>query len=309
MKISILTATYNRAKYLNVLYKSIVNNISSKYEVEWLIMDDGSVDDTEDVCNKLVGTDKSVTSLFGESRLQIKYFKQENQGKMAAINNLSEHVTGDLWIECDSDDFFVENCFSKIVDEYEKISDRNDIYALAFLKQDLDGNNMGNNFKNEISTMYDLYFKEQEDGEKALVFVTNIRKNYRYELEHNERFVTEARMYHKMDKDYKMICNNEYMMVCEYQEEGYTKNINKEFVNNPFGYYMYFYEILNDMDMKGVSFGKRLYVIKHFILFGYLTGQKGKNVSTFFNNILIAILWIPGKMQSKKYVKSVIIKS
>lgn len=65
-----------------------------------------------------------------------------------------------------------------------------------------------------------------------------------------------------MDKDYKMICSNEYMMVCEYQEEGYTKNINKEFVNNPFGYYMYFYEILSDMDMKGVSFGKRLYVIK-----------------------------------------------
>ena len=79
--------------------------------------------------------------------------------------------------------------------------------------------------------------------EKALAFITEVRKKYRYELEHNERFVTEARMYHKMDKDYKMICNNEYMMVCEYQEEGYTKNIDKEFVNNPFGYYMYFYEI------------------------------------------------------------------
>ena len=65
---------------------------------------------------------------------------------------------------------------------------------------------------------------------------------------------------------------------------------------------MYFYEILNDMDMKGVSFGKRLYIIKHFILFGYLTGQKGKNVSTFFNNILIAILWIPGRIKSKKFM-------
>ena len=105
-----------------------------------------------------------------------------------------------------------------------------------------------------------------------------------------------------------MICNNEYMMVCEYQEEGYTKNIDKEFVNNPFGYYMYFYEILNDMDMKGVPFGKRLYVIKHFILFGYLTEHGEKNVNSFINNILIAILWIPGRIESKKYVKSVIIK-
>ena len=305
MKISILTATYNRAKYLNVLYKSIVNNISSKYEVEWLIMDDGSVDDTEDVCNKLVGTDKSVTSLFGESRLQIKYFKQENQGKMAAINNLSEYVTGDLWIECDSDDFFVENCFSKIVDEYEKISDRNDIYALAFLKQDLDGNNMGNNFKNEISTMYDLYFKEQEDGEKALVFVTNIRKNYRYELEHNERFVTEARMYHKMDKDYKIKCINETIMVCEYQAEGYSKNINKQFISNPFGYYKYFYEILADMDTKNIDPSKRMYVIKHYILFTYLAKKRlCLKVRGLKNKLLILLLYIPGTIKSIKYKRA-----
>ena len=103
-----------------------------------------------------------------------------------------------------------------------------------------------------------------------------------------------------------MICNNEYMMVCEYQEDGYTKNINKEFVNNPFGYYMYFYEILNDMDMKGVPFCKRLYVIKHFILFEYLTGQKSKLSKVGVKNkILIIILWIPGHIMSHKYKNGV----
>ena len=305
MKISILTATYNRAKYLNNLYKSIVSNISSRFEVEWLIMDDGSYDNTEDVCAKLVGADKSVADIFGGSRLQVKYFKQENQGKMAAINNLSEHVTGDLWIECDSDDFFVENCFSKIVDEYEKISDRNDIYALAYLKQDLDGNNMGNDFKNEESTMYDLYFKEHEDGEKALVFITNIRKNYRYELEHNERFVTEARMYHKMDKDYKIKCFNETIMICDYQEGGYTKNINKQFISNPFGYYKYFYEILADMDTKNIDSSKRMYVLKHYILFTYLTKNRlNLKIKGFKNKIMLILLYIPGRIKSRKFKKA-----
>ena len=92
-----------------------------------------------------------------------------------------------------------------------------------------------------------------------------------------------------------MICNNEYMMVCEYQEEGYTKNINKEFVNNPFGYYMYFYEILNDMDMKGVPLGKRLYVIKHFILFSTLINKKytSKCTRNIKNKIIITLLWLP----------------
>ena len=80
MKISILTATYNRAKYLNKLYSSIIDNIRSGYEIEWLIMDDGSSDNTEEVCKAFKNTES----------LKIKYYKQDNQGKMAAINNLSK---------------------------------------------------------------------------------------------------------------------------------------------------------------------------------------------------------------------------
>ena len=292
MKFSILTATYNRAKCLPKLYESLIKNKSSNYEIEWLIMDDGSKDETENL----------IKDYIAKNEFEIKFFKQQNQGKMTAINNLAQYVTGEIWIECDSDDYFTDGAFDKIKDLYEKNKERKDIYAFAFLKIDQNGNNMGNTFKKEETTMFDLYFKEGGTGEKALAFITEVRKKYRYELEHNERFVTEARMYHKMDKDYKMICSNEYMMVCEYQEEGYTKNIDKEFVNNPFGYYMYFYEILSDMDMKGVSFGKRLYVVKHFILFGYLTGQRRKKVKNIVNNIFIIVLWIPGRIKSKKFM-------
>ena len=285
MKFSILTATYNRAKCLPKLYESLIKNKSNDYEIEWLIMDDGSKDETENL----------IKDYIAKNEIKIKFFKQQNQGKMTAINNLAQYVTGEIWIECDSDDYFTD----------EKNKERKDIYGFAFLKIDQNGNNMGNTFKKEETTMFDLYFKDGGTGEKALAFITEVRKKYRYELEHNERFVTEARMYHKMDKDYKMICNNEYMMVCEYQEEGYTKNINKEFVNNPFGYYMYFYEILNDMDMKGVSLGKRLYVIKHFILFSEITKTtiKIKKIRNLLNKFLVSVLYIPGKIKSKKYIE------
>ena len=56
MRISVLTATYNRSKYLKRLYESIVNNINDKYEIEWLIMDDGSTDDTENECKQMLET-------------------------------------------------------------------------------------------------------------------------------------------------------------------------------------------------------------------------------------------------------------
>ena len=47
MKISVLTPTYNREKLLERLYKSLVKNSKYGVEIEWLIMDDGSTDQTE----------------------------------------------------------------------------------------------------------------------------------------------------------------------------------------------------------------------------------------------------------------------
>ena len=292
MKISVLTATYNRANKLKKLYESIVNNIDDSYEIEWLIMDDGSEDDTKNIC----------TQFISKKGLTIKYYYQHNQGKMQAINNLVNYSTGDLIIECDSDDFFIDKSFFTIKQMYEQNKNRKDIYAFLFLKQDQNGNNMGQDFKSKENTMFDLYFKHGETGEKAIVFIADIRKKYTYELENNETFVTEARMYHKMDKNYKVICENKYIMVCEYQQDGYSKNINKQFIKNPYGYYKYFYEILKDMDTKHILFLKRLYVVKHFILFSYVTKQKCMGIAkNICDRLLITLMYVPGRIKSKHY--------
>lgn len=289
MKISILTPTYNRKKLLKRLYNSLLENSKYEVDIEWLIMDDGSTDNTKE----------TVKEFIKENKIKIKYYKQKNQGKMSAINKLVTEATGDLIIDCDSDDYFTNNAFEIIKEEYNKYKNEENIYGLCFLKYNQNNNNMGNEFKNIKTTMFDLYFKEGETGEKAIVFFSNIRKKYKHELEHNERFVTEARMYHKMDEKYKIICINKPVMICEYQEEGYTKNIEKQFKENPYGYYEYFKEILQ-RDMKGVNFKKRLYVIKHYILFSYLTKQYySKFVKGFTNKILYIILFMPGMIKCK----------
>ncbi|MBQ3415081.1 MAG: glycosyltransferase family 2 protein [Clostridia bacterium] len=293
MKISILTATYNRANLLPQLYKSLKDNLNCKVDFEWLIMDDGSTDETK----------KIVEQFIDEKLVDIKYFYQENQGKMSAINNLVPKANGDLIIECDSDDFFTEDAFEVIKEEYEKNKDEKDIYALCFLKYDTSGKNMGRDFKKEKSTMFDLYFKEGEDGEKALVYFSDIRKKYKYKLEHNEKFVTEARLHHEMDLNYNILCVNKAIMICEYQQEGYSKNIIEQFKKNPYGYYEYFKEIL-ERDFSGVKFNKRVYVIKHYILFSYLTKKyQSETIKNVLNKLLYYLLLIPGKIKSKKIDK------
>ena len=296
MKISILTPSYNRAGLLDNLYNSLLRNSQYGIDIEWLIQDDGSVDDTKEVVERFKKNKAS-------DNLEIKYFFQENQGKMASINNLVEKATGDLIVDCDSDDYFTHDAFKIIKEAYEENIDKlksDKYYGLCFLKNDQNGNNMGNDFKNIETTMFDLYFKEGETGEKAIVFLSNIRKEYRHELEHGEKFITEARMYHKMDEKYKMLCVNKTIMICEYQEDGYTKNIKKQFIENKYGYFEYFKEIMQK-DMKGVLLSKRMYAIKHYILFGYLTKAKKtlKNIKGFENKLLYILLYIPGRVKSK----------
>lgn len=301
MKLSILTATYNRANLLIRLYTSILNNLDAGIDVEWLIMDDGSTDDTETFVNKIRK----------ECVFDVKYLKQVNSGKMQAINNLMNYATGDLIIECDSDDCFTQDAFFRIKNAYEDSKYEEDIYAMCFLKYNQNGQNIGKEFSKEKTTMFDLYFKQLEDGEKALVFFTNIRKQYKYNVEKNEKFVTEASMYHDMDLNYKIKCYNIPILICEYKEDGYSKNINKIFKKNPYGYLKYFKDILTKHDMVGVPISKRLYVIKHYILFLTLTKQKSnilENIDGLLNKILIVLLYIPGvimtnikfKMDKKK---------
>ena len=65
MKISILTPTYNRANLLTNLYNSLVKNLNYGIEIEWLIMDDGSTDNTQSV----------VENFIKQNKIDIKYFK------------------------------------------------------------------------------------------------------------------------------------------------------------------------------------------------------------------------------------------
>lgn len=298
MKISILTGTYNRGNLLGNLYRSLIKNSDYGVEIEWLIMDDGSTDNTKEVVREFIE----------EGKIDIKYNQQENQGKMVAINKLVEQATGELIVDCDSDDYFTDDALKIIKEEFQKTNQeerKEEIYAKCFLKQKENGDIDGTTFNNKITTMFDLYFREGATGEKLLVYYSNIRKQFKHEIENNEKFITEARMYHKIDEKYKIQCINKVLQIGEYKADGYTNNNKKIFLNNPYGYFQYFKEILSK-NMKGVIFKKRLYAIKHYILFSVLTNKKIqiKDVKGMLNKILILCLYIPGKIKSNNYKRS-----
>lgn len=211
---------------------------------------------------------------------------------------------GDFIIDCDSDDYFTDDAFRTMYDAIQQVNkereDNNDkLYAIGFLRYNQNNKNIGQKYVNDITTMFDLHFREGDEGEKSLLFYADIRKKYEHKLEKNEKFITEARMYYEMDLKYNIRCFNKPVIKGEYRTDGYTKNIIKVFKQNPYGYYKYFEEIFNH-NTNGILLRKRLYIIKHYILFSYLTKAKGsyKKIKGFKNKLLYIILYIPGTVMS-----------
>ena len=125
MKLSILTATYNRGKYLPKLYESIKKNLKQNLNCEWIIVDDGSNDDTK----------MYVKNFIDENVIPIIYYYQKNNGKMSAINEAVKLATGNLIVDCDSDDYFAPDAFEKIEKNASKLLTDESLYGIAFLKK------------------------------------------------------------------------------------------------------------------------------------------------------------------------------
>ena len=73
----------------------------------------------------------------------------------------------------------------------------------------------------------------------------------------------------------------------------------------PKGYYMYFKELL-EFDFRQISMKKRMYILKHYILYSYLTGN-GLDLSkvyNFMNKVLLVLLYLPGIIKTKMMLKN-----
>ena len=91
MLVSIIVPVYNVALYLPEALDSIVNQTYKDLEI--IIVDDGSTDDSAAICEKYAASDS-----------RIKLIHQANKGLSGARNTGLQHATGDFVSFIDSDD-------------------------------------------------------------------------------------------------------------------------------------------------------------------------------------------------------------
>ena len=227
MRITVLTPTYNRGGSIQKLYTSLDNQ--SIKDFEWLIVDDGSLDDTAQVVRKV---QKSAD-------FRIRYIYKENGGKHTALNEGIKNIESDLTFIVDSDDWLKPNAIETVLRYYGKFWDRNGLCGYSFLRVFPDGKINGKEFEpNEWVASYIEARINSDDtmADKAEVFYTHCLKEFPFPEYSGEKFLGEDIVWIRMARKYNMIHINEAIYVGDYQSDGLTKNRRANNIKSPVGF-------------------------------------------------------------------------
>ena len=229
--ITVFTPTYNRKKELENLYVSLLNQTDKDFE--WLIIDDGSTDDTK----------KFISKLKKENKINVKYIYKENGGKQSAYNKGLEEANGDIFLCIDSDDILDKKAIKRIKSDFKTLSKNS--AGFAYVQGYIQEKNkiIGTDFGNlETAYYYDIYGKYNVKGDKLIVLKTNIAREYPFPLINGEKFVAEALVYNRIASNYSFDLSNEILAYKEYLPGGYSDNYFNLVKRNPKGNTLYFRE-------------------------------------------------------------------
>lgn len=224
--LTVFTPAYNRAHTIGRTYESLCRQTCKDFL--WLIVDDGSTDHTADLVRSWQEKDNG---------FEIRYVYKDNGGMHTAHNIAYELIDTELNICIDSDDCLADGAVEKILSAWNAVKDFG--YAgLIGLDADLDGNLIGTGFPEDMKeTTLSGYYAAGGKGDKKLVYRTDVIKKFPpYPTFPGERYVALAYKYLLIDQEYKLAVLNEILCNVEYQVDGSSNTMWRQYVKNPQGF-------------------------------------------------------------------------
>lgn len=224
--LTVFTPAYNRAHTLPRTYASLLAQKNKDFE--WLIVDDGSSDNTTELVRRWQERDNGFA---------IRYIYKENGGMHTAHNVAYENIDTELNVCIDSDDAMAEDAVEIILSLWASVRDKG--YAgLMGLDADFDGNIIGTTFPENATEMTATGFYTQGgSGDKKLVYRTDvIRSVPPYPTFEGEKYVALAYKYRLIDQKYKMAVTNKILCNVEYLPDGSSGTMWKQYAKNPKGF-------------------------------------------------------------------------
>lgn len=232
--ITIFTPSYNRGYIIENLYNSLKSQ--KIFNFEWLVIDDGSSDNTKDLFDKWVNE---------KNKFEIRYYKVENGGKPRAINIGLELARGKYLFMVDSDDYITDDAILKINQWIREIDDKENIIGVGAAKAYPNGDYIKGVppiINDEIgyidATNLDRY-KYNLDADMCEAYKIDIMKKFPFFVWHNEKFVPEEIVLNEIALNgYKVRWHKDIIYICDYLDDGLTKGSWNLERKNPMGYAM-----------------------------------------------------------------------
>lgn len=218
--LTIFTPTYNRGDYLGILYNTIKQSLN-KNKITWLIVDDGSTDNTKEV----------VSSFVEEGAIDIKYYFTNNGGKYKAYNKAIDLVSTPYFVCIDSDDKLSNVKSVDIMIKNMELLHEKDIGCIYPFLNSKTESMVFDKMKGIKINVSDVKLKYGLSIETTIVFKTSVLKKYKF-IENDEKFQSEEIFYNYFIHDGKFVFLEDFLVTGEYLETGLTRNIYKLWFNN-----------------------------------------------------------------------------
>lgn len=256
--ITVFTPAYNRAHLLSKLYNSLTEQNFTSFE--WLVVDDGSTDNTTEVIREYIE----------ENKIAIRYFHQNNSGKHIAINKGVSEAKSTLFFIVDSDDYLLPGALSDIYEAWSNLPKEKleRCAGISGLRVHPDGKIIGGEVDYSVLDMDTITyrFSLKIQGDKAEAYRTDLLKMFPFPQFEGEKFCPEALIWNRVAKTYFLRHINKPLYVCEYLNEGLTSQIIKVRVNSPKSSLLYYSELANN---NRISFAERVKAVVNFWRFSF----------------------------------------
>lgn len=224
--ITILTPTYNRASLLPRLFDSLLRQTNKDFE--WIVMDDGSTDDTREVAANLK---EKCGGAF-----PMGYVYKANGGKHMAINIGAERARGELLFIADSDDLLTDDALETVANSWHDISDDKSFAGIAGLDIAMDTREViGSGLPQEHidCNAIDIRYRHHVTGDMKEVFRTEVLREFPFPEFAGERFCPEQLVWFRMARRYRLRYINKPIYIADYQPDGITAGITMARMRNP----------------------------------------------------------------------------
>lgn len=223
--ITVFTPAYNRADLLPRCYQSMLSQTNKSFV--WMVVDDGSTDNTKELVEKWIKETHEI---------EIQYYYKENGGLHTAYNEAIAHIETPLCVCIDSDDWMPENAIEKILSFWEKYgSDK--VAGIVGLDYTPDGKVIGDPLPNQKTVnLIDLLIGKYPiiNGDRTNVVRTELYKKFApMKVFPGEKNFNPHYMHLQISREYDFLVLNENLRYVEYQPEGMSDSMLKQYRNSP----------------------------------------------------------------------------